>query len=397
MTTILRFGLISILSVLILSNCQYTPPVRKAVSIVQEVEKRKTEFKNDDDFLTYIQKAHFNYMWEGAEINSGLAREQMLLGEDLHKPTSGIVTIGNSGFGIAGLIVGMERGFITRQEGLNRFHLIVDFLMEADRFHGMWPRRLDGITGKMRSSDETEKGGDVAESALLMQGLLCARQYFNNSSESERSLVNKINKLWHNMEWKWYQNGTDLLFSNWSPEHTWEKSYPLGWDNGGMIAYVLGASSPTYPISTSKFLNLNRGEERIPSLGIPQEVLNNLGELRKTNPAILPQRHCERCASLGFEIDEFPYMPDSSMKQLKDLYFKMENRSWGEYGFMERCKEDVKNDSVRYNAFEQVKIAPVIENYRSELLWRLFMSCPEVKTGIANLNYILKPKMTKTH
>ena len=61
-----------------------------------------------------------------------------------------VITSGGSGFGVMAILVGIERGFITREEGLKRIQKIVDFLKKADRFHGAWSHWIYGETGKVK-------------------------------------------------------------------------------------------------------------------------------------------------------------------------------------------------------------------------------------------------------
>ena len=163
-------------------------------------KNRPTSFASDAEFLDFIQKTHFNYMWEGAEKNSGLAPERIHMDGNYPQNDADVVTTGGSGFGIAGLIMAIERGFITREEGVQRLHKIADFLKSADRFHGIWPHWLYGKTGKVKPFGQKDNGGDLVESSFLIQGLLIARQYFRDGNETEKVLANKIDQLWRDME-----------------------------------------------------------------------------------------------------------------------------------------------------------------------------------------------------
>ncbi len=87
-----------------------------------------SSFVSDDEFLDFIQKSHFNYMWEGAEPISGLALERIHIDGVYPQNDAETITTGGSGFGIAGLLVGIDRGFITRKEGVERLHKISDYL-----------------------------------------------------------------------------------------------------------------------------------------------------------------------------------------------------------------------------------------------------------------------------
>ena len=151
----------------------------------KEVTNRPLSFKSDDKFLDYIQKTHINYMWDGAEQTSGLAPERIHMDGVYPENDADVITTGGSGFGIAGLIVGIERGFIPRNQGVERLHKIVDYLDKADRFHGVWSHWIYGKTGKVKPFGQKDNGADLVESSFLIQGLLIARQYFINGNDSE--------------------------------------------------------------------------------------------------------------------------------------------------------------------------------------------------------------------
>lgn len=221
----------------------------------EENGDRPTGFASDDAFLDFIQQTHLNYMWEGAEPTSGLAPERIHIDGEYPQNDAAVVTTGGSGFGIAGLVTGIERGFIPRVEGVARLHKIADYLAGADRFHGVWSHWIDGPTGKAKPFSTKDNGGDLVESAFLMQGLLIVREYFKNGNENEKELAQKIDMLWREMEWDWYLNGQDVLYWHWSPEYGWEMNFPLEGYNECLITYILAASSPTYPIPATAYHN----------------------------------------------------------------------------------------------------------------------------------------------
>ena len=205
---------------------------------------------NNTELLDTIQYQTFNYFWEGAEPNSGLARERLHMDDDYPTSPKNTVTTGGSGFGLMAILVGVERGWITRQEAFDRYTRIVNFLENADRFHGAWSHWIDGETGKMYPFGKKDNGGDLVETAFLVQGLLTVSEYFKDGSEKEKELVAKIDKLWREVEWDWYtKGGEDVLYWHWSPEYQWEMNFPVGGYNECLIMYVLAAASPTHSIS----------------------------------------------------------------------------------------------------------------------------------------------------
>jgi hypothetical protein len=203
----------------------------------------------DDELLTMLQRACFRYYWEGADPNSGMTREN-IPGDDR------MVATGASGFGIAALMVGVDRGFITRAQGIERVTKIVTFLERASRYHGAWSHYMDGGTGKtMPVFGMFDNGGDLVETSFLMQGLLAARQYFRGHSPAEQSLYDRITKLWESVEWDWYRENpqSEYLYWHWSPQWTWQIHHPLIGFNEVMVTYLLSIASPTHGVPADMY------------------------------------------------------------------------------------------------------------------------------------------------
>jgi exo beta-1,2-glucooligosaccharide sophorohydrolase (non-reducing end) len=209
----------------------------------------KTREFSDDELLTMLQEACFHYYWDGADPQSGMTREN-IPGDDR------IVATGASGMGIAALIVGVDRGFITRAQGLERMAEIVNFLEHAERYHGAWSHFMDGSTGKtMPVFGMFDNGGDLVETSFLMEGLLAARQYFRGKSDAERDLYQRISQLWESVEWDWYRGPQpgDYLYWHWSREWAWQIQHPLIGFNEVMITYLLAMASPTHGVPAEMY------------------------------------------------------------------------------------------------------------------------------------------------
>jgi len=204
---------------------------------------------NDDELLDMVQEASFRYYWEAAHPNAGMAIE-ILPGDE------NLVAVGASGFGIMALIAGTERHFITREQCAERLLKITRFLRKADRFHGVWPHFLNGTTGRVVPYfGKYDDGGDLVETAFLVQGLLVARQYFDRDTDAEREIRQTITDLWRGVEWDWYRKepSSEFLYWHWSPDFGWHISHPLvGW-NETMIVYLLAIASPTHPVPASLY------------------------------------------------------------------------------------------------------------------------------------------------
>jgi hypothetical protein len=208
-----------------------------------------THALTDDALLDMVQEGCFRYYWEAGHPQAGMAPE-ILPGDE------NLMAAGGNGFGLMALLVATDRQFVTRDQGAERMLKIIRFLAKADRFHGVWPHFLDGRTGKVIPYfGKYDNGGDLVETAFVMQGLLAARQYFDRDSAAEREIRDTITRLWREVEWDWYRQkpDSDVLYWHWSPDHGFHIHHPLiGW-NETMIIYLLAIASPTHPVPASLY------------------------------------------------------------------------------------------------------------------------------------------------
>lgn len=209
-----------------------------------------TRTMNDEELLTSVQEATFRYFWHYAHPVSGLARERTDHGSDE-------CTTGGSGFGLMAIIVGVERGFVSREEAAGRMLKILTFLEEkAERFHGAWSHWLDGSTGKAlpfawKDGVRADNGADLVETSFLVQGMLAARQYFDADNAMEHEIRERATRMWHGIEWDWFlrEPGGKQLHWHWSPDYGWMMDHPIGGHfNECLITYLLALASPTHPI-----------------------------------------------------------------------------------------------------------------------------------------------------
>lgn len=214
----------------------------------------KTELMSDEELLDMVQYYTFRYFWHGAEPVSGMAPERIHIDGEYPQDDADVVTTGGTGFGIYGILAGIERGWITRDQGLARFEKMIDFLAQADRFNGIWPHWLFGKTGEVKPFSRDDDGADLVESAFLMQGLLAVREYYKSGTDREKALADKIDGLWQEMQWDWHtRGGQEVLYWHWSPNYEWQKDFAIRGYDECMITYILAASSPTHGVSADVF------------------------------------------------------------------------------------------------------------------------------------------------
>lgn len=426
---------------------------------VAEKDKSETGI-TDDSLLTLTEYQTFQYFWDGAEPNSGLARERYHADGIYPENDMNVVTTGGTGFGLMAILVGVERGFITRHEAFERLKHIVDFLETADRFHGAWPHWLYGETGRVKPFGLKDNGADIVETAYLIQGLLTVREYFKTGSAEEKMLAGKIDRLWREVEWNWFTHGgKPVIYWHWSPNYGWEMNFPIEGYNECLITYVLAASSPTHPVDPAAYhegwarggdmvstnqkyghpliLKYNYAEEyggplfwaHYSYLGLnPGKISDKYADYLELNRnlALINWQWCKEnpmghagysdsCwgltagySPIGYAahapgkqndlgvitpsaaLSSFPYTPEESMKALRYFYQELGDSIWGKYGFYDGFSIGQNWYPKRYLAIDQGPIVVMIENYRSALLWDLFMSAPEIRNGLERLGFTVK-------
>jgi hypothetical protein len=402
----------------------------------------------DEDLLEAVQRQTFRFFVEGSHPVSGLAPDRRSAGEE---PPDDLVGIGGSGFSVMAHIVAVERGWMTREEAVGRINRMVDVLIRATCYHGAFPHFMNGATGATIPFSRKDDGGDIVETSYLVMGLLCARQYFDGSGPQEENLRRRIGYIWGEVEWSWYtQGGRKLLYWHWSPNNGWVLDHEIhGW-NECLITYVLAASSPRYPIdplvyhrcfaSSRDFLN-GRPYHGIelplgPDLGgplffahysfcglDPHGLKDRYADYWDQNVrhVRINRAHCianplghqgygEACWGLTASDDpdgyaahapdndngtisptaalaSFPYAPREAMQVMRHLLTEHGDRVWGEYGFVDAFNPTRGWYADTFLAIDQGPIIVMIENHRSGLLWKLFMSVPEVQEGLRRLDF----------
>ena len=230
--------------------------VLAAVSTCSAQGRSTDQALSDEELLELVQRQTFRYFYDFGHPDCGLARERSAPARRREKGLPGltnIVTTGGTGFGLMAFPIAVDRQWITREQAAKRLLKIVRFLAKVPRFHGMWAHWYMGDTGEVRPFSRKDNGGDIVESAFLLQGLLAVRQYFDQDSADERELRQTITRLWHAADWEWYQNGKPWLFWHWSPDYGFEMNMPIMGFDECMIVYVLAVASPTHAVNPTLY------------------------------------------------------------------------------------------------------------------------------------------------
>ena len=406
---------------------------------------------SDSALLDMVQEYTLGYFTDFAHPKAGLARERS------NDRNGDIVTTGGTGFGLMAMIAGAERGFMAREEAVEIMDRTVTFLEDCERFHGAWAHWYDGDTGKVFSFSKYDNGGDIVETAFLVEGLLCVRQWLRESEmKEEKELAERCDRLWRGVEWDWYTRGTDSLYWHWSKDYGWKMNHRIKGFDETFITYILGVSSPTHPISPKVYeacykestyyhngkeyygINLPLGMEyggplfftHYSFIGLDPRGLtvdghdmferNRAHALIHYNYAIdNPAGHKDYGPELwGFTSSDDPlvgytshhpmtqdengtvsptaavssivYTPEETMAMIRHIYYDLGAKLFGEYGFYDAYNPSMVEGQQVVRSFLAIDQGPqvcMIENYRSGLLWDLFMSCPEIRSGLTRLGF----------
>lgn len=410
----------------------------------------------EEELLDVVQQSTFKYFWDFAEPNSGCARERYHVDDPSND--SNTVTSGGTGFGLMAILVGIERGYITKSEAVERFNKILTFLENADRFHGAWPHWMDGRNGNVKPFSSNDDGGDLVETAFLCQGLICVKEYFKNGTDEEKALATKADQLWKGVEWDWYTQSQNTLYWHWSPNYNFEKNFQLKGYMEVLITYIMAAASTDYGIEKEVYTNGWASNGGIKSsaiaYGIPL-IVNHSGNSSKGGPLFwahysylglnpkgladeyvnywdvnvnhskINYQYCvenpkkytaygANCwgltasysrnadGSVGYSahsptndlgvisptaaVSSIPYTPEESIKAMYYFYSK-KDMLLGPAGFYDAFSPHYNWVTKRYLAIDQGPMIIMIENYRTQLLWNLFMQNEDIKAGLNKLGF----------
>ena len=401
----------------------------------------------EKELLEAVQRQTFGFFWEAGHPLSGLAPDRCTTSEG---PKDDLVVSGGSGFGVMAHIVAAEREWISRAAAAERIVHMLELLSRATCYHGVFPHFMNGRTGATIPFMRKDDGGDLVETSFLIMGLLCAREYFKRKNPQESKIRGLVNYLWSEVEWSWYTRGGTALQWHWSPNNGWALDLEIrGW-NECLITYVLAASAPRYPVDPRVYhqgfavgRNFLNGK---PYYGIPlplgapfggplffsqysfcgidprgladryadywQQNINHV-RINHAHCAKNPLRHKGYGASCwgltssdgadGYAthapdnddgtisptaaISSMPYAPKEAVQAMRHFLKVHGDKVWNRFGFVDAFNAARNWYADTYLAIDQGPIVVMIENYRTGLLWNLFMKAPEVQKGLRALSF----------
>lgn len=390
-----------------------------------------------------IHRATFEYFWSGAHPRTGLPFDRLT---DEGKPINDIVSISGVGFGLMAILVGAEQGWIDRGQAIERALRMVRSLSSVKRFHGALPHLIHAQTLEILPFSRRDDGADLVETALFLQGLICAREYFAADIAAEVDFRALANRFIQGVEWSWFtRSKPGALYWHWSPNHHWARNVPISGWNEALVTYVLAAGAETHAIKPETYhagwarsggmVNGNSYLGTVLPLGEPFggplflsqysfcglnpfELRDRYGDYRQQVIAHARINHdyCEeRFGSNGpwgmtacdgpkgyrafsptvdggivaptAALSSFAFLPDEAERALNSFASHRSGALIGQFGFVDSFSPLTGWAARTHLATNQGPIVAMMENHRTGLLWRLFMQASEVQRGLGRLGF----------
>jgi hypothetical protein len=403
--------------------------------------------------LTETQRQAFLYFWEFADPISGMAFEANF-GWDIKPVAVGGTGFGAASLVVAverGWITRDQA--VARLLKITGF--LKTF--SRPEWHGGFPHWINSQAMEPFDFENGKDIIDTVETSLLIQGLLIARRYFNGPG-SEAVLRQQITEIWENVDWNFFTDGQeDGIFWHWSPSRGYLGLKIKGY-NEALITYVLAASSPTHPISQTTFKFWLKGPNYRTRKVFGYQIqgaqygggplftshysfvgLNpwNLADamvtegyfIRGVKHTLSNREYCLNYAPPSHRYSEklwgltasqimnnnyaasspttdqgviaptaaltsMPYTPQYSMEVLLYLNGRLKDKIWSWFGPKDAISVKADWVSPHYLAIDQLPIVLMIENYRTGLLWNLFMNVKEIQSGLQKLEFA-PPKLAE--
>ena len=215
-------------------------PAARAVPHMSEVDEI-------DPLINDVQRRTFGFFWETGNPANGLTPDRF--------PSPSPASIAAVGFALTAYPIGIELGYITRGQGVERVLTTLRFFEGAPQgphragmtgYRGFFYHFLDLDTGVRAEDSELS----TIDTALLLAGVLFCRTYFTRADLHEAEIRALADKIYARVDWRWAQVRPPAICHGWSPECGFIRYDWRGY-NEAMILYLLALGSPTYPVETA--------------------------------------------------------------------------------------------------------------------------------------------------
>ncbi len=406
-------------------------------------------FTGDDEFLEYVQQTSFDYFWYGANPVNGLIPDRL--------PSAAPCSIAAVGFGLTAIGIGIDHGWISRTQGLERVRTTLSSLLNGPQgpeasgktgYKGWFYHFLDMNTGVRYAPYNSELSS--IDTALLLAGVLYAKQYFDNTNSTETEIRSMADAIYNRVDWSWMARGTNAIAMGWKPESGFLTANWIGY-NEAMILYLLGLGSAGNSLPASAWDQWTSGYtwtnyanysfiEFPPLFGhqyshcwidfrhIADAYMNNHNTTYFVNSrrATLAQRaYCivNPLSRAGYSSNvwgltacdgpngyaargappsqnddgtiaptaaggSLVFTPEVSIPALRYFYSHFRRNVWTGYGFRDAFNQGAQWWGPDEVGIDQGPIVIAIENYRTQKVWRRFMRNQEIQRGLQKAGFV---------
>jgi hypothetical protein len=408
-------------------------------------------FPSDDAFLDYLQEANFDYFWYSANPANGLVPDRSAAGS--------ACSIAAVGFGLTAIGIGIDHGWITREQGAARVLTTLNTFWNGPQgtntsgdigYNGWFYHFLDMNTATRSGSTELSS----IDTVLLLGGILYDKQYFNGTNATETSIRTLADEIYNRVDWTWMARGTNAVAMGWLPTTGFSTfGNWVGYDEG-MLIYLLGLGADTNPLPASSWNYWTSGYSWATYYGesfvtfpplfgheyshcwidfrhIADTYMNGKDSSYFENSrraTLAQQAYCVAnplgwrgyssdiwglTASddpSGYEAHGAPpaqsddgtiaptaaggaiaFAPEIVVPTLEYLYSQGRQHLWTAYGFIDAFNLSVGWYDTDELGIDQGPIVIMIENYRNQNVWRLFMQNSEIQRGLQRAGFVSLP------
>jgi hypothetical protein len=415
-------------------------------------------FPSDDAFMDYLQEANFDFFWYNANPANGLIPDRSANGS----PSGTVCSIASVGFGLTTIGIAIDHGWITRDQGAARVLTTLNTFWNGPQganasgeigYNGWFYHFLD-MNAAIRSGNSELSSIDTA---LLLAGILYAKQYFNGTNATETSIQTLASSIFNRVNWLWFAPdipATNGIRMGWLPSSGFSTFGDWKGYDEGMVIYLLGmgASSNSLPAGcwsywTSGYIwatFYNESFIEFPPLfgheyshcwidfrhvGDAYMNAENSTYFENSHRAALAQQSYCIADPLGWrgysaqiwgltasddpsgyeahgappaENDDgtlaptaaggaMSFAPEIALPTLEAIYSQGRLLVWTAYGFTDAFNFSANWFDTDELGIDQGPIPIMIENYRNQNVWRLFMQNPEVQRGLQQAGFVALP------
>src|ERR1035437_2537277 len=394
-------------------------------------------FASNDAFLDYVQQANFDYFWYAANPTNGLVPDRMV-----NSSAPSACSIAAVGFGLTAIGIGIDHGWISRTQGVARVLTTLNTFLQGPQgtntsgtigYKGWFYHFLDMNTALRAPSSELSS----IDTTLLLSGILYAKQYFNSTNSDETSIRTMADAIFNRVDWNWMAQGTDAVSMGWFPSGSFIAGNWIGYDEG-MILYLLGLGIATNPLPASAWTQWTSGYTWATYYGesfvpfpplfgheyshcwvdfrhIADSYMNSHSStyFENSRRATLAQMaYCiaNPLSRVGYSSNVWgltacdgptgyaahgamAFTPEYSLPALRYFYSHFRTHIWTANGFRDAFNLSQQWYGPDELGIDQGPIVTMMERYRTQRPWRLFMQNAEIQRGLQQAGFVALPFM----